>query len=43
MAAIARSSLWRNPLSLLGGWLTTLSAFAFIVYFVIEWNLIPLH
>lgn len=36
MVTIDRPSLWRNPLSIVGGWLTTLSAFAFIVYFVIE-------
>ena len=31
-----RPSLWRNPLSIAGAWITTLSAFAFIVYFITE-------
>lgn len=29
--------LVRNPLSLAGAWLTTLSAFGFVVYYAVEW------
>ena len=33
---MAQPSLARNPLSLFGVWLTTISAFAFIAYYVVE-------
>lgn len=34
---MAQPSLARNPVSLVGAWLTTLSAFAFVVYYAVEW------
>lgn len=34
---MAHPSLARNPISIAGVWLTTLSAFAFLVYYAVEW------